>query len=112
MTEPVFGFTAQAGETWGERICVAFDQVRHRRHLEALDHSPVLEPLAETLDRAWVAVHRPGPGASESFFLNEAALALCRFAGFQLPPVERVAGALPRPLEVLCAGDLANAPQP
>ena len=110
MTEPVFNFTARAGDAWGERIRAAFDQVRHRRHLEALNHSPVLEPLAETLDRAWVAVHRAGPGASESFFLNEAALALCRFAGLQLPPAERVAGTLPRPLNILCAGDLASVP--
>ena len=111
MTEPVFSFTAQAGDTWSERIRTAFDQVRHRRHLEFLDQSPVLEPLAETLDRAWVAVCRPGSGGSESFFLNEAALAVCRFAGFQLPPAERVTGALPRPLDVLCAGDLANLPR-
>lgn len=109
MTEPVFSFTAPAGDRWGERIRVAFDQVRHRRHLEALDQSPVLERLAESLDRAWVARHRPG-GAPESFFLNEAALTVCRFAGLQLPPAERVAGALPRPLEILCAGDLASAP--
>lgn len=111
MTEPVFSFTAPAGDRWGERIRAAFDRVRHRRHLEVLDQSPVLERLAESLDRAWVAVHRPGGGAPESLFLNEAALAVCQFAGFQLPPAERVTGALPRPLDVLCAGDLANLPR-
>jgi len=110
VTEPVLSFSTQAGDTWGERIRAAFDQVRYRRHLEALDQSPVLEPLAESLDRAWVAVHRPGPGEPGRFFLNEAALALCRFAGLQLPPAEPVAGALPRPLVILCAGDLASVP--
>lgn len=111
MTEPVFSFTAGAGDSWGQRIRGAFDQVRRRRHLEALDQSPVLESLAENLDRAWVVVHRPGPGELESFFLNEAALTVCQFGGFQLPRAERVAGALPRPLDILCAGDLASAPR-
>lgn len=110
VTEPVFSFTARADESWADRIREAFDQVRRRRHLEALDQSPVLGSLAESLDRAWVAVHRPGPGRSESLFLNEAALTVCQLAGLQLPGVEPVAGALPRPLEILCAGDLASAP--
>ncbi len=112
MTEPVFSFTARADDGWGERIRGAFDQVRRRRHLEALDQSPVLESLAESLDRAWVVVHRPGPGKPDSFFLNEAALSVCRFAGLQLPRAARVPGALPRPFEILCAGDLASAPRP
>ncbi|MBI4609129.1 MAG: hypothetical protein HY726_08975 [Candidatus Rokubacteria bacterium] len=110
MTEPVFSFSAEAGEAWDERIRAAFDQVRHRRHLEALDQSPVLEALAENLDRAWVAVHRPGPGQPERFVLNEAALAVCGLAGLQLPPAEPVAGALPRPLTLLRAGERARAP--
>ncbi len=112
MTEPVFSFTAQADDGWGERIRGAFDQVHRWRHLEALDQSPILGSLAESLDRAWVVVYRLGPGKPESFFLNEAALTVCRFAGFQLPGAERVAGALPRPLEILCAGDLASVPRP
>jgi len=112
VAEPVFSFAGRPGDAWGEKIRVAFDQVRQRRHLEALDQSPVLEPLAENLDRAWVAVHRPGSEDLERFFLNEAALAVCQFAGRQLPPAERVAGALPRPLTILCTGDLANPPWP
>lgn len=112
VIEPVFSFTARADDGWGERIRGAFDQVRRRRHLEALDQSPILGSLAESLDRAWVVVHRLGPGKPESFFLNEAALTVCRFAGFQLPSAERVAGALPRLLEILCAGDLASVPRP
>lgn len=111
MAEPVFSFAARPGDAWGEKIRAAFNQVR-RRHLEALDQSPVLQPLAENLDRAWAAVHRSGSEDLESFFLNEAALAVCQFAGHQLPPAKRVAGALPRPLTLLCAGDLANAPRP
>ena len=110
VTEPVFSFPARADDNWGERIREAFDQVRRRRHLEALDQSSVLGVLAESLDRAWVVVHRPGPGKAESFFLNEAALAVCGFAGVQLPGAARVAGALPRPFEILCTGDLASAP--
>ena len=110
MTEPAYSFTARADNGWGERIRRAFDQVRRRRHLEALDQSPILGSLAESLDRAWVVVHRLGPGKPESFFLNEAALTVCQLAGFQLPPAEPVAGALPRPLEILCAGDLARVP--
>lgn len=112
MTEAVFSFTDQRGDMWAEKIRAAFDQVRHRRHLEALDQSPLLDRLAQSLDRAWVAVHSPGAGQPESFFLNEAALAVCQFAGVQLPSVGRVTGALPRPLSILCAGDLAKAPPP
>jgi hypothetical protein len=110
MVERVFSFSGQTGAGWGERIRAAFDQARRRRHLEALDQSPVLEALAGSLDRAWVAVHRRGPGAPESFFLNEAALAVCRLAGLQLPPTEPVTVDLPRPLTILCAGDLAGPP--
>jgi hypothetical protein len=109
MAEPVFSFTASAGDRFGEGMCAAFDNVRRRRHLEALDQSPILEPLAESLDRAWVAVHRPGRGEGERFFLNEAALAVYRFAGLQLPPMKPFTGDLPRPLVILCAGDLAEA---
>jgi hypothetical protein len=106
----VLGFTAPADDGWGDRLRGAFDQVRRRRHLEALDQSPVLGSLAESLDRAWVVVHRPEPGRAERFFLNEAALAVCRLAGVQLPAVEPIAGTPPGPLEMVCAGDLASAP--
>lgn len=113
VTEPVFSFTARADDSWADRIREAFDQVRRRRHLEALDQSPVLGSLAENVDRAWVVVvHRLGPGKPESFFLNEAALTVCQFAGLQLPGVEPVAGALPGSLEILCAGALASVPRP
>jgi len=112
VTEPVRSFTAPAGDNWGARIRAAFELVRGRRHLEALDQSPVLELLSEALDRAWVAVYPPGADGAERFFLNEAALAACQFAGCRLPPVERVAGPLPRPLMILCAGDLAHPPRP
>jgi hypothetical protein len=106
----VWSFTAPADDRWGERTREAFEAVRHRRHLEALDQSPVLGSLAESLDRAWVAVQRAGP--TERFFLNDAALTVCRLAGVELPRAARTEDALPGSWETLSAGDLASVPGP